>query len=149
MRWCFWTPVPAMPPSPSPRAAVRWCTSGPGQGISRRPAMSTKIRILTRLNTKSGQNGTISSKMGLRPCLKYQNGPYGWCRVTPSGVLDGIGRKTPPCNHSRSVWSISFGLKSGRLIPTLATVCFHPLPPKKNSEKCVMTMAAAETAPLR
>jgi hypothetical protein len=33
----------------------------------------------TKLNHKSGQNAAISSKMGLRPCLKLQNGLYGWC----------------------------------------------------------------------
>ena len=89
------------------------------------------------------------AKMGLRPCLKLQNGSYGWCRVSPSGVSDGIGRKTPPATIPCSFGAARLVNSSNSLIPTLATVCFHSLPPKKNSLKCVMTMAAAETVPRR
>jgi hypothetical protein len=88
------------------------------------------------------------AKMGLRPCLKLQNRSYGWCRVSPSGVSDGIGQKTPPANIPCSFGEARFVNSSNSLIPTLAIVCFHSLPQKKKL-KCIMTMAAAEMVPRR
>ena len=53
--------------------------------------------------------------------------------VSPHRVfdVDGIGRKTPPATIPCSFGVARLVNSSNSLIPTLATVCLHSLPPKK------------------
>ena len=98
---------------------------------------------------KSGHNATIfHQKWGydVSKCNMDRKGVV----ASASGVLEGSGEiPPPPHNHSLFYGAVPLVMSLDSSIPTWALGCFYRLPPKQNQVKCVMTMAAAKTVPIR